>query len=125
NWLPALAGGTIGPYVWYGIAAVFTGLVLAAFLLEMAQFRSPGESIDRVARTVWIVAYLGLLPCFLIQLRWLPDPTASQPGRRATTALALMVFAPKCADIGAYFTGRSLGRHPMAPVLSPKKTWEG
>src|SRR5439155_16610219 len=37
----------------------------------------------------------------------------------------LMVFAPKCADIGAYFTGRSLGRHPMAPVLSPKKTWEG
>jgi phosphatidate cytidylyltransferase len=28
-------------------------------------------------------------------------------------------------DTGAYFTGRLLGRHKMAPVLSPKKTWEG
>jgi phosphatidate cytidylyltransferase len=32
---------------------------------------------------------------------------------------------PKCGDIGAYFTGRLLGRHRMTPVLSPKKTWEG
>ena len=32
---------------------------------------------------------------------------------------------PKCCDIGAYFTGRLLGRHRMTPVLSPKKTWEG
>ncbi len=28
-------------------------------------------------------------------------------------------------DSAAYFVGRALGRHPMAPVLSPKKTWEG
>jgi phosphatidate cytidylyltransferase len=39
--------------------------------------------------------------------------------------LALAIFVPKCTDIGAYFTGRFLGRHPLAPVLSPKKTWEG
>ena len=34
-------------------------------------------------------------------------------------------FVPKSGDIGAYFTGRYLGRHPMTPLLSPKKTWEG
>lgn len=28
-------------------------------------------------------------------------------------------------DSGAYYTGRAFGRHKMAPVLSPKKTWEG
>ena len=34
--------------------------------------RCPGESITRIALTVWVAAYLGLLPSFLAQLRWLP-----------------------------------------------------
>jgi phosphatidate cytidylyltransferase len=37
----------------------------------------------------------------------------------------LAIFVPKGCDIGAYFTGRLLGRHHMTPLLSPKKTWEG
>jgi phosphatidate cytidylyltransferase len=35
------------------------------------------------------------------------------------------MFMPKVCDIGAYFTGKALGRHRMTPVLSPGKTWEG
>jgi phosphatidate cytidylyltransferase len=70
-----------------------------------------------------MTAYLGLLPSFLMQLRWL-DVGAAVP-RDARGALALGIFIPKCCDIGAYFTGRFLGRHPMSPILSPKKTWEG
>jgi phosphatidate cytidylyltransferase len=61
------------------------------------------------------------LPSFLAQLRWLDGAQAYKP----VTSLALAIFVPKCCDIGAYFTGRLLGRHPMSPVLSPKKTWEG
>jgi phosphatidate cytidylyltransferase len=104
---------------------VFTVVVLLGFLVEMAAFRPPAQTAEasatgsghvviRLALLVWITAYLGLLPSFLMQLRWLN-----------VTALALGIFIPKCCDIGAYFTGRLLGRHPMAPVLSPKKTWEG
>jgi phosphatidate cytidylyltransferase len=44
---------------------------------------------------------------------------------RGVTALALTIFVPKFCDVGAYFTGRFLGRHRMSSVLSPKKTWEG
>jgi phosphatidate cytidylyltransferase len=98
-------------------------VVLAAFVTEMADFHTPGESVARISLAVWITAYLGLLPCFLVQLRWLGALEAN--GRRGTAALALAIFVPKCCDIGAYFTGRWLGRHPLAPVLSPKKTWEG
>jgi phosphatidate cytidylyltransferase len=100
---------------WHGITLVLAALTLAAFLVEMANFREPGEAVTRIALTIWIVAYLGLLPSFLAQLRW----------HVGALGLALAIFVPKSCDIGAYFTGRFLGKHPMAPVLSPKKTWEG
>jgi phosphatidate cytidylyltransferase len=116
NWLEPLIGQATG-LPWRGVATVFAAVVLAAFLIEMAAFEQPGRSVPRIALATWTAAYLGLLPCFLVQLRWLPGAGAA--------ALALAVFVPKMGDTGAYFTGRLLGRHKMAPVLSPKKTWEG
>jgi phosphatidate cytidylyltransferase len=130
NWMPTILQ-RIAPTLnadrepWPWIAGGFGGVVLLAFLVEMAVFRAPGESVTRIALTVWTLAYLGLLPCFLVQLRWLGPREDVSAERRATTALALAIFVPKCCDIGAYFTGRFFGRHRMAPVLSPKKTWEG
>jgi len=135
NWWPHVASQILGKGVsawerhpWQWIVSAFGAVVLAAFLVEMATFQAPGESVKRIALAIFVVAYLGLLPSFLAQLRWLPDPANVNEGQsatRATIALAMAVFVPKCCDIGAYFTGRWLGRHPMAPVLSPKKTWEG
>jgi phosphatidate cytidylyltransferase len=120
NWcahVPGLRHLDNNPWRW--LAGTFAAAVLSAFLTEMATFREPSGSVTRIALAVWIAAYLGLLPSFLAQQRWLGD------GPRGTAALALTIFVPKCCDIGAYFTGRFLGRHPMTPVLSPKKTWEG
>jgi phosphatidate cytidylyltransferase len=125
NWfahVPA-AGGPPDP--WPLVLNIFAGFVLAAFLIEMAAYREPGGSVARVALAVWVVAYLGVLPSFLAQLRWLPDPPGHAGPPRGAAAVALAVFIPKFCDIGAYFTGRLLGRHRMAPQLSPGKTWEG
>jgi phosphatidate cytidylyltransferase len=96
-------------------------LQLGIFLAELRVFSEPGQSFERMARTWWVIAYLGLLPSFFAQIRWL-FPWGSPLG---SGALALAIFVPKGCDIGAYFTGRAFGRHPMTPVLSPKKTWEG
>jgi phosphatidate cytidylyltransferase len=120
NWVPHVAADlqSAGPWLW--LLAVYTVVILLAFLVEMARFREPGGVLPRMALVLWIAAYLGLLPSFLAQLRWLDgDPN------KGTIALVLAIFVPKVCDIGAYFTGRFLGKHPMAPVLSPKKTWEG
>jgi phosphatidate cytidylyltransferase len=106
------------------VGLVFALAVLGAFLLEMARFREPGGSVVRIAVGVWVIAYLGLLPSFLAQLRW-PREGDDPLGDRGALALALAIFVPKFCDIGAYFTGRFLGKHPMTPVLSPKKTREG
>ncbi|HZV06455.1 MAG TPA: phosphatidate cytidylyltransferase [Gemmataceae bacterium] len=134
NWPAHLWADRFGSDPWRLILAVFSGVVLFGFLLEMAAFRpmtqiaetpsaDSGGVVIRLSLLVWMTAYLGVLPSFLMQLRWL-DAGASSP-RDPRGALALAIFIPKCCDIGAYFTGRFLGRHPMSPVLSPKKTWEG
>jgi phosphatidate cytidylyltransferase len=102
------------------LVLAFSAVLLGAFLIEIQHHNGRhGEAVPRLALTLFAVAYLGLLPCFLIQLRWLaaPDPSS--------VMLALVVFVPKGNDIGAFFTGRFLGRHKMTPILSPKKTWEG
>jgi phosphatidate cytidylyltransferase len=125
NWPAHQWPGRFGSDPWRIILGVFVAVVLLGFLVEMAAFRPPAQAAEastessgsvviRLALLVWITAYLGLLPSFLMQLRWL-----------SPAALALGIFIPKCCDIGAYFTGRLAGRHKMAPVLSPKKTWEG
>lgn len=126
NWWPAFRAAREMPpglSVWELIGAAVVGLVVLALLREMWRFRGPDRITVRGALTAFTLIYLGVLPSFLAQLRWLPVETS-------TAALALAVFVPKGNDIGAYFTGkfltgRLLGRHPMAPRLSPKKTWQG
>ncbi len=99
---------------------ILAGFLLLVLLYEMATFTAPGRSVERMALTWLILGYVGLLPCFFAQLRWIaPDHEANR------FRLALAVFVPKGCDIGAYCVGRLFGRHKMTPVLSPKKTCEG
>jgi phosphatidate cytidylyltransferase len=122
NWTPLLFGGD----VWGHLAGIFAGVVLLAFCVEMARFRGPSGAVARIGLAIGTVAYLGLLPAFLAQLRWWPAlPEGAGPDRRGAAALALTIFVPKFCDIGAYFTGKLLGRHKMSPVISPGKTYEG
>jgi phosphatidate cytidylyltransferase len=124
GWLAPL--GLLPGDPWRHIAWTFAALVLASFLWEMAVFREPGQVVVRSALFVWVLAYLGLLPAFLLQLRfWPANPDGSANETSGAVAVALVIFVPKCCDIGAYFTGRAIGRHRMTPLLSPKKTWEG
>ncbi len=135
NWPAHLWPEYFGRDPWAVIVTAFTAVVLIAFLVEMARFRPtdlvhiapglPGGVVIRLALLVWMTAYLGLLPSFLAQLRWPMPPATEISTYNPVAALTLAIFVPKCCDIGAYFTGRLLGRHPMSPVLSPKKTWEG
>jgi phosphatidate cytidylyltransferase len=106
------------------VLGVFAAALLGTFLYEMFRFRVPGGAIVRIAVAVWIFAYLGVLPSFLAQLRW-TSSTADTSHDRGAAALGMAIFIPKMCDIGAYFTGRIVGRHRITPVLSPGKTAEG
>lgn len=111
------------PAIW--VLSALAASVISAFLVEMATFREPGRSVPRLSMSALTFVYLGVLPAFLAMIRTTQPHASAEEIRRGTFAITMAVFVPKVCDIGAYFTGRFLGRHKMAPVLSPKKTWEG
>jgi phosphatidate cytidylyltransferase len=107
----------LGRLGWPLLGAV-VGVVLA-FVGEMARYTKPGRSTGSIALSVLAISYAGLLLSFLVSLRLFH----SHPwGMVAVVSLVVVV---KLSDTGAYFTGRALGRHKLAPVLSPGKTVEG
>jgi phosphatidate cytidylyltransferase len=120
NWYPTAQreiGYGVGS-VWSFLVFAFVATLIVSFLLEMHHYHQPGGVVPRLGATVLAVAYLGLLPCFFVQIRFI---NSNYTG----LLLALAILVPKCNDVAAFFTGTFVGRTKMTPLLSPKKTWEG
>jgi phosphatidate cytidylyltransferase len=102
---------------WYGAQPALAAL--AGTVLVLMAWRLPGGSagyLRDLTASVFTLAYVPLLGIFVPLMLSMPDGA-----RRALIFVALPVFS----DVGGYFAGILFGRHPMAPVISPKKTWEG
>ena len=92
-------------------------LACGAALVVLAEMAAPEHSLDRVALTLFGALFAGWMPAHLALIRDL---------RPHGEAFAFLTFAAVWTmDTAAYAAGRGFGRHALAPVLSPKKTWEG
>jgi phosphatidate cytidylyltransferase len=94
-------------------AAAIAPFIFLTITMRRAQMSS---AYPAAAASAFAVAYIALPMATLVQLR------QQWAGAFWLLYLLLVVWA---GDIFAYFVGRSLGRHLMAPRISPKKTWEG
>jgi len=100
------------------VAAAFALTVLA--ILVYRTFGGTDGYVRDVTAGVFATAYLPLLGATVAAMLAPPDGS-----KRVLIFIVLTV----CSDIGGYFAGITLtpftGGHKMAPVISPKKTWEG
>jgi phosphatidate cytidylyltransferase len=110
----ALIGAELSGIGWM-LGGALLVLPLAFLLKAVSDARAAATAAvsSTVMGTVWIGVGLG----FLLLMRDLPAH-----GRLAVFTLLLAVWA---GDTLAYLGGRLLGRHKMAPMTSPGKTWEG
>jgi phosphatidate cytidylyltransferase len=109
-----LLGAQLGGTVW--MVGGFLSTIALAFLLKGISDTRQSLTVA-VATTVLGTGWTGFGLAFMLLLRGIV-----QHGRLAVFTVLLAVFA---ADTLAYFTGLLIGRHKLAPVLSPGKTWEG
>ena len=96
------------------IPTVLAIITIVVMVVRLAG--GPAGYVSDVSRGVLITAYVPLLAAFVVVM-------ANQHwGGRRVIAFILLTAA---ADLGGYIVGALAGRHPLAPNISPKKSWEG
>lgn len=108
---------------WYGLFSIFIPVYGFLILPIFAALRAdPNRFFDRIAAVQWAlmlaVFCLSHVPALL---------TLHIPGYegRQLLLVAFLVIVVQSSDVLQYIWGKLLGRHKVAPTLSPSKTWEG
>lgn len=112
SYIAASRGGQLG-----GAATVLAGLALMVIATLVARLRGPVRGFMKdAAASVFTIGYLPLLLSTLTLLLAQPDGHLR--------VIYYFILVP-CSDTGAYAVGSLLGKHKLAPHISPGKTWEG
>ena len=112
--IATLFGAQLGGVDWM-LGGFLLTILLAFLLYGIAETRQ--SATVTMASTILGAAWIPLCLGHVLLLRDLPNE-----GRLAALTVLLAVFAD---DTAAYLVGRLVGRHKLAPALSPGKTWEG
>ncbi|HWN98849.1 MAG TPA: phosphatidate cytidylyltransferase [Blastocatellia bacterium] len=108
------------------IVAVIAGLTMGSLGLALAKPDQIKKSLLTVACTVTGVVYVAVLAGCLVGVRMMPDSMTQPLTPHLSSKLLMMFFAMVVfADTGAFYTGHLIGRHKLAPRVSPGKTIEG
>lgn len=99
------------------IPAVFLIFMLGCACIGVTTRRSLHDVLPSIAISSAALLFVGLPFSYLVR-----TAEIERDGRAFVLFTLVLIWA---GDMLAYFVGRSFGRLPMAPALSPKKTWEG
>jgi phosphatidate cytidylyltransferase len=97
------------------VAVWSVGLSLALGMIWGMRTKDPAAAVHTAVSACFACVYLGVFPASMLLIR----------AEFGAWVLLAVIGVIKVCDIGAYFTGRAIGRHKLIPWLSPGKTWEG
>ncbi len=114
----AVTGSFAYPAPWPSALLSLTLLTTAVIAASMWRRADPAAMLETAGSTLFPVLFVALTLGYTVALRALP-------GEDATDLLLLLALCVMAGDTAAFYFGSRFGRHRMAPVLSPKKSWEG
>jgi phosphatidate cytidylyltransferase len=115
-----LLGGTVAMVVCAysgglaGLAVAYAATVLVIVFWRLPA--GPQHAIRDTSAGVWAATYVPFLGGFAALM-------FAQPS--GADRIVVFIATTVCCDVGGYLFGVLAGRHPLAPAISPKKTWEG
>ncbi|QIG42373.1 phosphatidate cytidylyltransferase [Nocardioides anomalus] len=125
---PLMVGGAVMvvvAYVWgapaLAAATAVTALVTMLWLLQ----RGIDGYVQNVTASVFATVYVPFLGSFVALLLAEGGRTGAGVDDAGVAGIITFILVTIASDTGGYFAGVLFGKHPMAPVISPKKSWEG
>jgi phosphatidate cytidylyltransferase len=107
-----------------GVAAlplVLVLLVAGSFIWYLAQVEPAAEPVTGISSTVFVFVWVGAFGSFAALLL---NPNLF-PDRHGIAFLLAAVIVTVADDVGSLLVGAAMGRHRLAPSISPNKSWEG
>jgi phosphatidate cytidylyltransferase len=125
---PLMLGGVVMvvvAYVW-GAAALVTATAVTALVIMLWLLRRGIDGyVKNSTASVFTLVYVPFLGSFVALMLAEGGTTGGGLDDAGVKGIIAFVLVTIASDIGGYAAGVLFGRHPMAPVISPKKSWEG
>lgn len=111
----SLTPSELGPLSGTAVVCTAAAAIMLVSMVYYSRRRSAEGVVAATAGALLAFVYVGLMGGFMVVL---------VKEFSGWVLLGVLAITKSC-DIGAYFTGRAIGRHKLIPWLSPGKTWEG
>lgn len=125
---PLILGGVVMVVVayFYGAPALVTATAVSALVIMLWLLRRGVEGyVKNATASVFTLIYVPFLGSFVALLLAEGGATDFDRFDEGVKGILVFILVTIMSDTGGYVAGVLFGKHPMAPVISPKKSWEG
>jgi phosphatidate cytidylyltransferase len=125
---PLMLGGVVMVVVayFYGAPALVTATAVTALVTMLWLLRRGIDGyVKNATASVFTVVYVPFLASFVALLLAEGGRTGAGLDDQGVAGVITFILVTIASDTGGYAAGVLFGKHPMAPVISPKKSWEG